>query len=291
MDIDDTFTPDDAWSIATHSNDYTDADSLRMSAADVVNAAQWSQANDFRLDQLFNGGGSVEYQNGQLVPGPARTRPGPGPVPGDRPDHRRALRRRLRLDQPHLRHPLPRCGLCHPELHRGRAQREHQLGGARRRGPPPGPAAWASPSRPTTADALGTENPQVFVPGNHSGLADLVPGTPATVDPPDLDAENVNATGGTLAAGNYQYAVTDQFNASDSPSVDQSQAYVTVPITVPAGGSVSPGVAGHLPRRQLPHLPRGGRLQQLVADRHLPDTPPRPRCPTTARATRPRPPT
>ena len=30
MDIDDTFTPDNAWSIAVHDNDYSDADSLRM---------------------------------------------------------------------------------------------------------------------------------------------------------------------------------------------------------------------------------------------------------------------
>jgi hypothetical protein len=48
-----------------------------MSAADVVTAAQWSQANDFRMDQLFNGGGSVEYQAGELdLPGPT----GPDPL-------------------------------------------------------------------------------------------------------------------------------------------------------------------------------------------------------------------
>ena len=30
MDIDDTFTPDNAWSTTVHDNDYSDADSLRM---------------------------------------------------------------------------------------------------------------------------------------------------------------------------------------------------------------------------------------------------------------------
>ena len=74
---------------------------------------------------------------------------------------------------------------------------------------------------------VGTYNPQVFVPGNHSGFADLDPGTPATVDPPDLDEADASTTGGTLAAGTYEYAVTDQFNGADSPSTDQSQAYVT----------------------------------------------------------------
>ena len=72
----------------------------------------------------------------------------------------------------------------------------------------------------------------MFVPGNHSGFADLVPGNPATVDPPDLDLRTGNTTGGTLAAGTYEYAVTDQFNGSDSPSTDQSSAFVTAPITV-----------------------------------------------------------
>ena len=105
-------------------------------------------------------------------------------------------------------------------------------------GATPGTGGLGLTESTDTSDALGAENPQVFVPGNHSGLADLVPGTPATVDPPDLDEENVG-TGGTLGAGTYEYAVTDQFNGSDSPSVDQSQAFVTDPITVPAGGSVS----------------------------------------------------
>lgn len=129
MDIDDTFTPDNAWSTSTHSNDYTDADSLRMSATDVVNAAQWSQANGFRMDQLFNGGGSVAYQNGNFVPRAARARPVAGAVPNHGSDHRRTLRRRLRLDQPYLRHARHGCRLRHPELHRSRTQREHELGG------------------------------------------------------------------------------------------------------------------------------------------------------------------
>ena len=75
--------------------------------------------------------------------------------------------------------------------------------------------------------AYGYYNPHVFVPGNHSGLADLDPGTPATVDPPDLDAATASPTGGSLPAGTYEYAVTDQFSGADSASTDQSQAYVT----------------------------------------------------------------
>ena len=42
MDIDDTFTPDNAWSTTVHDNDYSDADSQRMDAADVITPADWS---------------------------------------------------------------------------------------------------------------------------------------------------------------------------------------------------------------------------------------------------------
>ena len=64
MDVDDTFTPDDAWNATTTpgSIDYSDTDALRMNPGDVATAATWEANNDFRLDQLFNGGGSVAYQ-------------------------------------------------------------------------------------------------------------------------------------------------------------------------------------------------------------------------------------
>ena len=86
--------------------------------------------------------------------------------------------------------------------------------------------------------ALGAENPKVFVPGNHSGFADLVPGNPATVDAPQFDADEKAEEGtGKLAAGSYQYAITDQF--TNSSSAGESAAAVTAPLTVTAGSSVT----------------------------------------------------
>ena len=141
MDIDDTFTPDNEWSVAVHDNDYSDADSGRMDPADVITAADWSnpaQENDpgarpagepataFRLDQLFNYGGTVEYQNGELdLPGePASCDAGvaaddgtcgPDPllaaVPGYGPRHWQALLGRLRVAEPYVRHPVRGRGL------------------------------------------------------------------------------------------------------------------------------------------------------------------------------------
>ena len=191
------------------------------------------------MDQLFNYGGTVEYQDGELdLPGerhlhrPRRTC-GPDPllaaVPGDRPGHRQALRRRLRLAQPHLRHPLPRRGLRHAGLHRGRAEREHHRSAA---------APGATPG--TGGLGLTVEHPT-----DHArSLRDLEPagvraGQPLRASPtwcraprprstrPTWTLRTPSATGGTLASGTYEYAVTDQFNGADSPSTDQSQAYVT----------------------------------------------------------------
>ena len=86
--------------------------------------------------------------------------------------------------------------------------------------------------------STGYQDPQIFVPGNHSGFANLVPGNPATVDEPALDnGTAVTSTAGTLVSGTtYDYAVTDQFTAAPvSPTLGidgESAADLTGPITV-----------------------------------------------------------
>ena len=82
--------------------------------------------------------------------------------------------------------------------------------------------------------ALGAENPSVLVTGEHSGLANLLPGNPGIIDPPSFDSATVSPTGGTLPAGSYTYAITDQFSATGG----ESSASETVQ-TVPANGSVA----------------------------------------------------
>ena len=82
--------------------------------------------------------------------------------------------------------------------------------------------------------ALGAENPAVLVTGEHSGLANLLPGNPGIIDPPSFNSATGSATGGTLPAGTYTYAITDQF----SPSGGESNASQTQ-ITLAAPGSVT----------------------------------------------------
>ena len=76
--------------------------------------------------------------------------------------------------------------------------------------------------------------PAVVVTGEHSGLANLLPGNPGIIDPPSFDSATVSTTGGTLPAGSYTYAITDQFSATGG----ESSASTTVQ-QVPANGSVA----------------------------------------------------
>ena len=262
MDIDDTFTPDNAWSVAVHDNDYSDADSQRMDPADVVTAADWSNpvqenaltarpagepSTPFRMDQLFNYGGTVEYQNGELdLPGEPATCSTANPADDGTcaPD---PLLAQFQANDPATGKPYANDfgWISHtydtPYLDVGCATQDYieaelnentsDITAAPGTTPGTGGLGLAESKVPAgsidVSNPLGTYNPQVFVPGNHSGFADLNPGTPATVDPPDLDEANASTTAGTLASGTYEYAVTDQFNGADSLSTDQSQAYVT----------------------------------------------------------------
>ena len=262
MDIDDTFTPDNAWSLTTHDNDYSDADSLRMDPADVVTAADWSNpvqestpsarpagepSTPFRLDQLFNYGGTVEYQDGDLdlpsEPAPCDTGVtaddgtcGPDPLLAQFQATDPATGKSYADDFGWISHTYDTPYLdvgCATQDYIEAELNENTTDLTAAPGPTPGTGGLGIAESEIPAGAidvsnpLGTDDPQVFVPGNHSGFADLAPGTPGTVDPPDLDEANASTTGGALTAGTYEYAVTDQFNGADSTSTDQSQAYVT----------------------------------------------------------------
>ena len=67
--VDDNFLGDDSWNTTTHSTDYDPTTALREVPADVTTAADWSAANKFRIDMLFNGGGSVAVAAGNSLVG------------------------------------------------------------------------------------------------------------------------------------------------------------------------------------------------------------------------------
>ena len=112
--------------------------------------------------------------------------------------------------------------------------------------------------------ALGNENPQVVVTGEHSGLANLLPGNPGQVDPPSRRCTPAARHGGTLAAGDYVYAVSDQFNtaapgATPVAGTGESAASISDPVTTIGADQLG-----------RPHLGRGlpcGRLHTSTARR------------------------
>jgi len=225
--VDDMFTSDDTWDITTHANDYTPADALRMRPTDVDNAAAWSKAKSYRLDFLFNGGNATTNNvttptADALLAEFQKTDPATGKPYTD--------------DFGWLNHTWDHAYLdvgCATTNYIEAEVQQNSLWAATAPGATPGTGGLGLTSTTDlTASPYGTENPSTLVPGGHSGFANLVPGAADAVDPPDLDDEVVATTGGTLAAGSYQWALTDQFNAADPTTIDESSASVTTPIAV-----------------------------------------------------------
>jgi len=204
--IDDNFLSDDSWSTTSHENDYNPADALRETPADVEYAAKWSAANKFRIDMLFNGGGSVQY-SGEHGSDPLLSA-------------FQAYKNSFGWVSHTWDHPNIDIG-CASQSYIEAEQNENNSWGTSTLG------LTASTS---STSALGNDNPTVIVTGEHSGLANLLPGNPGVVDPPDLSVAEAESstTKGTLAPGSYVYAVTDDFSAGGGQSVASESAPVSV---------------------------------------------------------------
>ena len=171
MHVDDIFLPDDIWNPAGHFTDFNPADAVRMSPGDVTTAVAWSRATGLRLDGLYNGGGSVAYteEHGGSDPLLAAFQ---------------ANRTTFGWVNHTYDHPNLDCSA------RGFIVEEIQQN-----------TRWAR--------AAGfTVNAGELVTGEHSGLANLIPGSPGLVDPPSIEEAWETALGGTLSGGTYEYAVT-----------------------------------------------------------------------------------
>jgi hypothetical protein len=272
-DVDDNFLSDDSWSIAgnattaPHTTDYDPADALREVPADVTQAASWSRSNNFRIDMLFNGGGSVAVADGDSLVGAGDggsggtgstgtsggTGTGTDPLLAAFTGTDPATGKPYTDDFGWISHTWD-----HPNIDEGCATQNYieaelnqnnTWGTTAASGGNPLTAGLGLTASTDPTDALGNDNPQVVITGEHSGLANLLPGNPGQVDPPSLDTVAIGAAAGTFgaagdaAAGEYVYGVTDEFNsaAPGATPVDgtgQSAASVSDPVTVAAGQSV-----------------------------------------------------
>ncbi|HEU4703940.1 MAG TPA: hypothetical protein VFS37_15775 [Conexibacter sp.] len=171
LQVDDVFLPDDIWDPEANRTLYEPESAVRMNAEDATAAVEWSTSRRLRLDMVYNGGGSVEHRAEHEGSDPLLT----------------ALRERAATFG-WINHTYD-----HPNLDCS-TQRfiEDEIDDN---------VEWARGAGLTVSAGE-------LVTGEHSGLANLVPGNPGTIDPPWQDEPTVSASGGTLAAGRWEYGVT-----------------------------------------------------------------------------------
>jgi hypothetical protein len=179
LQVDDLFLPDDIWDPRTHRTDYSPEAAVRMNAEDVTEAVEWTRTTGLRLDMVFNGGGSVEYAEAH-----------------ERRDPLLEASRSNAATFGWINHTYD-----HPNLDCS-TQRfiEDEIGDN---------VTWAREAGLTVDDGE-------LVTGEHSGLANLVPGNPGTIDPPWQDEPRVSASGGSLAAGSWEYGLTATNEAGET---------------------------------------------------------------------------
>lgn len=193
LQVDDVFLPDDTWDVDANVTDYDPAVAIRMTPADVAAAVRWQQASGVRMDMVFNGGGSVAHA----------AEHGSDPLLAAFQANRDAFTWvNHTWDHPNLD--------CSTGAFIARQIDDN--------------VRWAE------ANGFPVDRREL-VTGEHSGLANLVPGNPGTIDPPTLtDAEAL--AGGALAAGDWEYAVTGL-------SAHGETVGSRVTLTAPAGGAAT----------------------------------------------------
>jgi hypothetical protein len=234
-DIDDNFLFDDSWDTTTHTTDYNPEDAIREVPADVEYAAKWSEQNKFRIDMLFNGGGSVSYAEGNTSAlggnggSTGETIKGGGSTEGT--DPLLAAFQKYKSSFGWISHTWDHPNIdigCATQAYIEAELNENNSWAAKAPGTTAGTGGLGLTASTEPTAALGNDNPSVIITGEHSGLANLLPGNPGVVDPPDLDTAEAASTGGKLAPGTYVYAVTDDF----TPGGGQSSPTESAPVVV-----------------------------------------------------------
>jgi len=218
LNLDDMFNSDNTWDTLTHTTSLTAA--AQMTGADIVAAAQWSRLNNFRIDWAFNGGASASNTSAELAQLTANDPATGKPYTDDFGwiNHT--------WDHATLDEGCATQNYIEAEINQNAAFATQATGSG-------GLGLTADPTG-TANNGYGTFDVHSFVPGEHSGLANLIPGVGASIDPVTSTATAGASGSGTLAAGAYNYAVTAQYISG----VGDSQTSA-VPATVAANGSVT----------------------------------------------------
>ncbi len=224
LHLDDMFNSDNTWDTTTHTTSLTTA--AQMSAADVVAAAQWSRLNNFRIDWALNGGASpanaTPASADPLLAQYQAIDPATGKPYADDFGWMNHTWDHATLDQ-----GCATANYIQAELNQNTAFATKPAGSGGLGG------LGLTPDPNGTSNGYGTFDVHAFIPGEHAGLANLIPGATASIDAVSATAA-AGGSGGTLPAGTYNYAVTAQYiyNTGDSQSVTSS-------VAVAAGQTVS----------------------------------------------------
>jgi hypothetical protein len=191
IDVDDVFLPDDKWDAVNNVTDY-DA-TIRMDADDVAAALAWQTRTGLRMNMVYNMGGVAEFGQDALFTAFADAK------------------NEFRWINHTYQHPNLDCTT--------KAYTQRQLTDNQ--------ASFDALIGPVAASL---NDPSEAVTGEHSGLANVRPGNPGTIDPPGFD--ELTPTAGTLPAGTYDYAIT-----ATSPAGETVASVATTP-ALPANSGV-----------------------------------------------------
>jgi hypothetical protein len=216
LTLDDMFNSDNTWDIPSLTTSLTA--SAQVTAADVVAAAQWSRLNNFRIDWAYNAGVSssnaIPATPDALLAQYQATDPATGkPYAADFGwinhtwDH-------ATLDQGCATQNYIEAEINQNAAFATQAPTTAGLGGL-----------GLTPDPNGTSNGYGTFNIHSFVPGEHAGLANLIPGATASIDAVSTTAA-AGGSGGTLPVGTYNYAVTAQYIANTGDSQTQTSSVV-----------------------------------------------------------------
>jgi len=223
LNLDDMFNSDNTWNTTTHETSITAA--AQMTPADIVAAAQWSRLNGFRIDWAYNAGASSSTASPPVADPQLAQYQATDPATG-KPYSQDFGWINHTWDHATIDSGCATTNYIAAEINQNATFATQAPGTA-------GLGGLGLTADPTGAlnGGYGTFDVHTFVPGEHSGLANLIPGVNGAVDPPS--ATGSAAGSGTLATGTYQYAVTDQYIATTGG--DSIASVTSVPVTAGQG--------------------------------------------------------
>ena len=201
LDIDDVFLPDDKWDPVNNVNDYTAT--IRMDAGDVSDAVGWQNRTGLKLNMVYNMFG----------------------VEGIPADPLLAAFKANKNEFRWINHTYAHPNLdCTTAAYTANQITQNQS------------VFNANFNTAASPLAAGRNDPSELVTGEHSGLANLAPGNPGTIDPPVITDFGTDATAPApgLAAGAYEYGITASTAAAAVAGNETPASTTAFTVTAPS---------------------------------------------------------